>query len=229
VDYDTFRAKFGGSARTKNIATSPPPAVPPGDVKRNLRAFSLPEQSGLPKDYIRLCPWEMEYVYAVARRARRGIIETGRYNGGSCFLMACAAPQTPIYSIDIAPQNDDMLRQMFRQHNVGNNVHLIVGDSQKAKYPQIGQVDLLFVDGDHSYEGCWNDMVNWYDHLAPDGHLVVHDSYLGRWGVQDAIADLMNRHQELQVIQSPFIGASYWHYPAGSLAHLIKRTPSRTG
>ena len=223
MDYPTFFAKFGGSARSKNIITLLPPFIARGDPARNRRAFSLPEQSGLPKEFIRLCPWEMEYVYAVARRARRGVIETGRFNGGSCFLMACAAPDVPIHSIDIAPQNDDLLRQLFQQHDVGKNVNLIVGDSQKTKYPQIGQVDLLFVDGDHSYDGCMNDMVNWYDNLVPNGHLLVHDSYLGQWGVQDAIADFMDRHPELQVVQSPFIGAFYWHYPAGSIAHLIKR------
>jgi len=69
-----------------------------------------------------------------------------------------------------------------------------------------------------------NDIVNWYDHLVPNGHLVFHDSYLGEWGVQDAIADFMDGHPELQVVQSPFIGTHYWLYPAGSMAHLIKRT-----
>jgi predicted O-methyltransferase YrrM len=227
VEYDEFYVKFGGSARTKNIAPTPPPDVPPGAHARNLRPFSLPEHSGLPKEFIRLDPWEMEYLFAVARRAKRGIIETGRYNGGSCFLMACAAPDVPIYSIDLAPKNDDLLRQKFKEHGVGAKVDLIVGDSQKQKYPQIGAVDVLFVDGDHGYDGCTNDMVNWYDKLVVNGHLILHDSYLGHWGVQDAIADFMDRHPELQVIQSPFIGRQYWHYPAGSMAHLIKRAPRR--
>ncbi len=39
-----------------------------------------------------------------------------------------------------------------------------------------------------------------------NGHLILHDSYLGDWGVQDAIADFMDMHPELQVIQSPFMG-----------------------
>jgi predicted O-methyltransferase YrrM len=217
VNYHEFYAKFGGSARTKNI----------GPAERNLRAYTLPDQSGLPKEFIRLDPWEMEYLFSVARRARRGIIETGRYNGGSCFLMACAAPDVPIYSIDLAPKDDELLRQKFAEHGIGGKVDLIVGDSQKQKYPQIGAVDVLFIDGDHSYDGCMNDMVNWYDHLCVNGHLILHDSYLGHWGVQDAIADFMDMHQELQVIQSPFIGAHYWHYPAGSMAHLIKRASRR--
>lgn len=217
MNYHEFYAKFGGSARTKNI----------GPAERNLRAHTLPEQSGLPTEFIRLDPWEMEYLFVVARRARRGIIETGRYNGGSCFLMACAAPDVPIYSIDLAPKDDDLLRQKFAEHGVGAKVDLIVGDSQNRKYPQIGEVDVLFIDGDHSYVGCMNDMRNWYSHLAVNGHLVLHDSYLGHWGVQDAIADFMDRHPELQIVQSPFIGPYYWHYPAGSMAHLIKRVPRR--
>ena len=103
-------------------------------------AFSLPEHSGLPKEFIRLDPWEMEYLFSVTRRARRGIIETGRFNGGSCFLMACAAPDVPITASTSRPQNDDLLRQMFTQHGVGSKVDLIVGNSQKQKYPQIGAV-----------------------------------------------------------------------------------------
>jgi predicted O-methyltransferase YrrM len=223
VTYEEFYAKFGGSARTKNITQLLPPFVPRGATERNLRAFSVPEHSGLPKEFIRLDPWEMEYLFSVTRRARRGIIETGRFNGGSCFLMACAAPDVPIYSIDYGPQNDDLLRQKFKEHGVGAKVDLIVGDSQRAKYPQIGDVDVLFVDGDHTYDGCMNDMVNWYDNLVVNGHLILHDAYLGEWGVQDAIADFMDMHPELQVIQSPFIGPYYWHYQAGSIAHLIKR------
>ena len=227
MEYHEFYAKFGGSARTKNIAKTPPSDAPAGAPARNLRSFSLIEHSGLPKEFIRLDPWEMEYLFAVARRARRGIIETGRYNGGSCFLLACAAPDVPIYSIDLAPKNDALLRQKFAEHGVGAKVELIVGDSQKQKYPQIGTVDVLFVDGDHTYDGCMNDMVNWYGNLAVNGHLILHDSYLGHWGVQDAIADFMDLHPELQVVQSPFIGPHYWHYPAGSMAHLIKRAPGR--
>jgi predicted O-methyltransferase YrrM len=173
LEYSAFYQKFGGSARTNNIAAVMLQPAPPGDPARNRRAFSLPATSGLPKEFIRLCPWEMEYFYLVARRVKRGIIETGRFNGGSCFLLACAAPDVPIHSIDIAPRNDDLLRTLFKQHNVGQNVDLIVGDSQKTKYPQIGEVDLLFVDGDQSYDGCMNDMVNWYDHLLPNGHLLA--------------------------------------------------------
>ena len=210
MNYQEFFQRFGGSARTKNMHVV------------NGRKFELPRESGLPKEFIRLDPWEMEYLFVVARRARRAILEIGRLNGGSAFVMACAAPDVPIFSIDCAPQNDELLRSLFAQHRVGGNVHLIVGDS-RTPHPQITDIDMLFIDGDHSYQGCLGDIAAWYDRLAVNGHLLFHDSYCGHWGVQDAIADFMNEHRELQIVMSPFIGAHHWLYPAGSIAHLIKR------
>ena len=61
-----------------------------------------------------------------------------------------------------------------------------------------------------------NDILNWYDHLVPNGHMLFHASYLGSHGVQDAIMDFMQNHPELEIVVSPFIGAAHWHYPAGS-------------
>lgn len=223
LDYGKFFATFGGSARTKNIRISDG-ETPLGVNQFNKRPFALPRSSALPKEFIRLCPWEMEYIFTVARRAKKGILETGRFNGGSLFVMAMAAARgVPLHSIDLAPQNDDLLRQLLATHCPDANVNIITGDSQHTKYPVIGELDLLFIDGDHSYEGCMADIENWYENLAPNGHLLFHDAYQGPHGVQDAVIDFMDRHPELQVIQPPFIGPGYWHYPAGSIAHLIRR------
>lgn len=228
MDYGEFFAKFGGSARTKNIHRDADPETGT-NASVNKRKLSLPRAAALPAEFIRLCPWEMEYLFTVARRAKLGILETGRYNGGSLFVMACAArPGVPIHSIDKEPRDDILLRRRLAAFAPDIEADLITGDSQHAKYPQIGDVDLLFIDGDHSYEGCMADTVNWYGNLAVNGHLLFHDAYLGRHGVQDAIADFMDVHPELQVIQSPFIGRYYWHYPAGSIAHFIKRGPPQT-
>lgn len=223
MDYGEFFARYGGSARTKNLHREADPAAGTR-ASTNKRHMTLPPPGALPAEFIRLCPWEMEYLFTVARRARHGILETGRFNGGSLFVMACAAkPGVPLYSIDNNPQNDTVLLERLSAAVPDAKLELIVGDSQHARYPQIGTVDVLFIDGDHSYEGCMADIVNWYGSLAVNGHLLFHDAYLGRHGVQDAIVDFMDGHPELQVIQSPFIGRNYWHYPAGSIAHLIRR------
>lgn len=219
MDYEEFFPRFAASSRRKNVLTpNPKPRL------ADRRPCILPKTSELPPEFIRLCPWEMEYLFCVARQAKHGVIETGRFNGGSLFVMACAVAEgTPIWSIDIAPRDDAFLRAQIDHFLPNSKIDLIVGDSQRTKYPQIGKADLLFIDGDHTYEGCMADIVNWYDNLEPNGHLVFHDSYLGKWGVQPAIADFLRDHPELQIVQSPFIGTTYWWYPAGSIAHFIKR------
>ena len=225
MEYPRFFELFGAASRTKNILSEEDASLKASGVRQaNLRRFILPPGALLPKEFIRLCPWEMEYVFTVARRARFGILEVGRFNGGSLFVMAAAArPGIPIHSIDIDPQDDEFLWDVLDKHCPDANINIIVGDSQHTTYPEIGKVDLLFIDGDHTYEGCLADVENWYGHLKNNGHLLFHDSYLVPHGVQDAIADFMDRHPELQVIQSPFIGPAYWNYPAGSIAHFIKR------
>ena len=223
-NYATFFERFGGSARTKHLEKGASLLSPLRLFKRSRgkRHFPLPKTSGLPPEFIRLCPWEMEYLFAVARRAKKGILEIGRYNGGSTFLLSCANPSVPIYSIDLAPQNDALLQQQFQTHGVGQGARLIIGDSTQIR-DDVGEVDLIFIDGDHRYEGCYRDTATWYPRLSERGHLLFHDSYLGRHGVQDAVMDFLEQHPELEVMASPLIGKSYWNYPAGSFAHLRKR------
>lgn len=235
--YPEFFQKFGASCRRKHIV---PFKRNPYDLKEiaryflrrahfstafdcaNKRLFNLPDSSPLPREYIRLDPWEMEYLFMLAATAKKGVLETGRFHGGSTFMLAFANRDISINSIDIAPQNDDLLKSYFSTHGIGSNVRLIIGDSQKTKYPEIPEYDLLFIDGDHSYEGCSNDLENWYPALARGGHIVLHDCYYGdKSEVQAAVVDFMARHQ-VEIIQSPYIPENHWHFPCGSLAHLRK-------
>lgn len=223
--YSEFFRRFGGSARTKNVCS--PSRLPIGrnGRNRNKTVFLLPITSELPEEFIRLCPWEMEYVFAHARRATRGILEIGRFNGGSTFMMSCANDSVPITSLDIAPQDDAKLIALCKASEVGKNIKLVVGDSQHTKYPEFGHFDLIFIDGDHSYEGCLADIRNWFDNLLPKGHLLFHDCYLrtSKNGVQDAVLDFLSERDDFEIVVSPYIGAAYWRYPQGSLACLRRR------
>lgn len=216
--FSEFLTRFGGSLRTKNLNS--PFDVVSKKTTRNRRVFYLHSKSDLPKEFIRQDPWEAEYLYLVAARARLGVVETGRFNGGSSLLMAFANPNVPIHSIDIQPQDDDALRGYIASLNLGANIDLIVGDSQNTKYPQIGYFDLLFIDGDHSYDGCTRDLENWYPDLAPGGHVILHDCYDGS-PVMDACIDFIVRHGPIVHI-SPYKLSNHSAYPTGSLAHFQK-------
>jgi predicted O-methyltransferase YrrM len=188
-------------------------------TKRRLR---LPPSNGLRPDFIRLDPWEGEYLFMLASKARLGIVEIGRLHGGATFLMACANDEIPITSVDWAPQDDEGFAQLMAKQGVGDNVKLVVGDSQHTKYPEVGEIDLLFVDGDHSYEGCKADLENWFPNLVPGGHIVMHDGYFGV-PVQDAAIDFMREH-DVEAVRPPWIHAIHWHNPTGSLVHFVKRS-----
>jgi predicted O-methyltransferase YrrM len=45
-----------------------------------------------------------------------------------------------------------------------------------------GPVDLLFVDGDHSPDGCRQDFELWHGHIARDGLIAFHDARASQAG-----------------------------------------------
>ena len=84
MTFDQFIERFGGSFRTKNLSV-----MPGGRISRfiwavrnivgpnrkklvNKRFHVPPATSDLPKEFIRLEPWEGEYLFLLASRAKRG-------------------------------------------------------------------------------------------------------------------------------------------------------------
>lgn len=174
------------------------------------------------RELVRLDPWEAAYLILAAVRARKAIVEIGRRWGGSTLVLAHANRNVPIYSIDIAPKDDQRLRGLFDEHEVGANVHLLVGDSQHGEFAEIESesFDLLFVDGDHSYGGCLADLEHWWPGLAAGGSALLHDCYQGS-EVQDA-AETFFEHHPARLLRPPNVPAAHWLTVEGSLAHAVK-------
>jgi predicted O-methyltransferase YrrM len=212
-----FSRRFG-AFRTKNL-NSPIDTVF-AKTRTNRRIHYMAPKLEIPREFIRLDPWEAEYLFMIARRAKGPIVETGRFNGGSVLLMAAANPGVPIHSIDIKPQNDALLKDIFAKTGIGSNVDLITGDSQTSRYPQIGEIGMLFVDGDHTYQGCTNDLENWYDLVMPGGHIVLHDCYHGN-EVMDSVIDF-TRSRNVRLMTNPYSVADHWTNATGSMAHFVK-------
>jgi predicted O-methyltransferase YrrM len=231
MSFARFYERYGASCRTKNTL------VLPSDRRGRLRfaarlllgrlettdrrLFSPPASSELPPEFIRLDPWEAGYLYAIAQTAERGVVEIGRFDGGSTFLLACANGHVPIWSIDLSPRDDELLRNLLAAHGFGERVELFVGDSHEGDFAEIGEYDLLFVDGDHTRAGCLADLERFVPPLRPGGHVLVHDCYADM-EVQQAVLEFLGR-DELDVVRWPYNPSSHWHTSAGSIAHLIKR------
>lgn len=62
---------------------------------------------------------------------------------------------------------------------------------------QPGMIGLVFIDGDHSYRGCADDILNWEEVVQPGGIVAGHD-YTARFpGVRRAVDELCPRGFQL--------------------------------
>lgn len=105
-------------------------------------------------------------------------LEIGAYAGGSASLMM-HRPKTNIISIDLGTPipYETVLKNVWK-YNKGNNYTYIKGNSgQKEIVEKVKnlQVDMLFIDGDHSYYGVWNDFLNYSRLVKPNGYIIFDD------------------------------------------------------
>lgn len=174
----------------------------------------------LPNEFIRLCPWEARYVSAVANATKHGAVEIGRYFGGSTLVLAQSVPEHVIvHSFDIEPQDDETLAGFIDKYGY-QNVNLYLHDSTDSGPSRFIDYDLLFIDGDHTYDGVYKDLEAWYDNLMVGGHVLFHDCYVGYY-IQEAIMDF-TLGKNVQFLQTPFKSMQYWSYESGSICHFRK-------
>jgi predicted O-methyltransferase YrrM len=130
---------------------------------------------------LRLAFDEAAFLFRLVRsQPAAQILEIGRYYGGSAFLLAVASDHNSmVTSIDIAPQNDELLQIALRKSGLADKVQLLVGDSSGGE-ARVDFYNLIFVDGDHSYEGVLKDYEHWRKAVKPGGCLAFHNAADGR-------------------------------------------------
>ena len=57
-------------------------------------------------------------------------------------------------------------------------------------------VSMVFVDGDHSYEGCKADIEAWLPHIRTGGIIAFHDYQKSKWPDVRRVVDEMMTHKE---------------------------------
>jgi predicted O-methyltransferase YrrM len=168
---------------------------------------------------------EAALLYRLGRDATSGpIAEIGRFKGGSTFVFASAMPDgVELWSYDFhvalrpdmpGERLDAELSAALERYGLASKVHLLVADSRTADPPP-APVEVLFVDGDHSYDGAKADFERWSAFVRPGGHLLFHDAVdTGGYG---------NHYPGVVRLMSE-IGAGWDRQSdAGSIAHFVKR------
>jgi MMP 1-O-methyltransferase len=147
-------------------------------------------------------------VYALMRSEPPStIVEIGSYLGRSTVFFALALrdvnPQGRVLAIDphtgdrqqLEALSADLLPtfELFRQHcraaGVEELVEARVATSLEAAADWSGPVDLLYVDGWHSYDAVVADGEAWLPHLSPPG-VAVFDDYVAYQEVREGVHDL---------------------------------------
>jgi predicted O-methyltransferase YrrM len=117
-------------------------------------------------------------------------LEIGAYAGGSSCLML-QRPNTTIISIDLGEPipKGDVLENVINYKNNNNYYKYIQGNSQVietknqvidalSKSRVLGysnKIDILFIDGDHSFNGVTADFVMYSDLVNIGGYIVFDD------------------------------------------------------
>jgi len=103
---------------------------------------------------------EAALLWKAVKATSGNILEIGRNLAGSTVLLAAAAgPDREIYSIDKRSNEDRALRANIAALGLSEHVSIVRSTSEEAARDWGNPIDLLFIDGDHTFEGVLTDVV----------------------------------------------------------------------
>jgi len=176
------------------------------------------------RGFVQLDLDEGAHLYRLALEAAKRspaprVLEIGRAKGGSTLIMAAGIGQAgKVISADLTPPDDAYLRNLLSKAGLADRVELLVGDSRKMPLPE-GLFDLVFIDGDHEYEGVKADWGRVKKLARAGADALFHDAGCGR-----ALAHPFPGCARL-VSEIATAEAAAWLRRAdvGSLAHFVKK------
>jgi len=148
------------------------------------------------------------------------LLEVGTANGGTHFLIRRLCPSIRLsIAVDIDIRNCSLIDRITDTESS----HYIMGKSTSAttldKVRKIlgrqRKLDVLFLDGDHSYEGVKSDFLAYRGFVRPGGLIVFHDIVLDHGqrfgkktesftgGVPRFFEDIKHDYQHYEFVENP--------------------------
>ncbi len=158
---------------------------------------------------------EKYLIYTKARRLKENssILEIGSYLGASsCFLaLGALENNSKVYCVDtwknegMSEGERDTYQEFLENTKTFDNIKALRGRSQDMGKRFSGKIDMLFLDGNHSYKDVKTDIETWFPHLRDKAIVVFHD--IG-WaaGVKKAVDEFVKP----MVIGEGYLPNMYW-------------------
>lgn len=154
----------------------------------------------------------MSFGYDIVEAVRPGkVVELGAYNGMSFFVFCQSMIENDIsglcYAVDTWGGDDhtgeyddsifDDVRQHARDHYRGNTYLMRMLFNEAVGHFEDETIDLLHIDGLHTYEAVQEDFNNWYSKVSPGGIILFHDieARQSDFGVWKFWAELEAEHE----------------------------------
>lgn len=132
---------------------------------------------------------DAESLAAVMRNAEPEVaLEIGTSSGMGTVLMAVNAPSASIYTVNIPPEalkagdggklttnalSVDDIGRAYRERGLDNVVQIFANTATWE--PEVGTIDVAFIDGCHDTDFVINDTLKILPHMRPGGFILWHD------------------------------------------------------
>jgi|TARA_B100000315_G_scaffold20391_1_gene18016 hypothetical protein len=183
-----------------------------------IKDYYLPTDSYI----IRMTYGEAQLLNKYCKKATKGILEIGRFFGGSTYFIVASSPENiPVLSVDLknhikiyedekeVPHRYKELKKAYTSDEYKKVVNylneaqqdkkltLLNVDSKKLELKE--DYDVVFIDGDHTYDGVKNDVEKV---LRPSTkYIVLHDYFeitkdgsYKKYGVKKYVDELISRN-----------------------------------
>lgn len=140
-------------------------------------------------------------LYSIARKlpSNATVVEIGSWKGKSTFCIASGLKKGKVIAIDpfnADAGNDEGSKEEYMQKKGNEDMLLTFKKNMESRgvidkiiikkgyssqfQNETGSIDFLFIDGDHSIEGCKADFEMFAPKIKPGGYLAFHDYYENR-------------------------------------------------
>lgn len=116
-------------------------------------------------------------------------VEVGVLSGDHAVAMFCLLNPKMLYLIDSWVNETEMYNEVCDKFDTNKCVQVIRSDSVQASYMISEELNIVYIDADHSYESVLRDMGQWYGKIKTGGMLSGHDWNKPDTGVKKAVKD----------------------------------------